>query len=362
MLLLRLFFVTWLILSAFATTLEPPLVGLLRVERDPLSSHFELSWVVSGMQECAGAIILVWDNAVFYSSILGPKLCGAYRYPVKWDSIPDASIGLHELRLFFPSLHNASTVVHVNVRDDLSISLGPDHFTLGGIPRIIHRIWLADDAPIPTLYEAYWNSWRTKHPGWSMVTWTSSNLVEFVRLLPNRDLLLRAESFAELSDVARVDILREFGGLYVDTDFECLRSFENTIHEALFVYGEEEDGVVCPSLFASTPSHPILRLLSQELRGWHAAHAGYLPNIRSGPHFWSKVISSVASAGACESLGCLKLTPNMVYPYSWRDLPPHSSKALDLTKEWGPDVLAVHHWSQSWKKDRKPIAHVLSEL
>jgi hypothetical protein len=314
------------------------------------------------MQECAGAIILVWDSAVFYSSILGPTLCGADRHRVEWDSIPDVSAGLHQLQLFFPSLRNASTIAQVNVRDDMSLSLGPDHFTLGGIPRIIHRIWLADDSPIPPSYEAYWNSWRMKHPGWSMVTWTSSNLVEFIRLLPNRDLLLHAESFAELSDVARVDILLEFGGLYVDTDFECLRSFESTIQEALFVYGEEEDGVVCPSLFAATPSHPILRLLSQQLRGWHAAHAGHLPNIRSGPHFWSKAISSVTAAGACESLGCLKLTPSMVYPYSWRDLPPHSIKEWDPAQEWGPDVLAVHHWSQSWKKDRKPVMHVASEL
>jgi hypothetical protein len=352
----RLVIVASLYLSTLASTPEAPPISVLRIERDPLASHFELSWVVSGIQECTGSMILVWDNAVFYSAVLGPKLCGADRYPVEWDAIPDVSVGPHQLQLLFPSLHNSSTIIHVYVRDDLSLSLGPDHFTLGGIPRIIHRIWLGDDAPIPPLYEAYWNSWRLKHPGWSMVTWTSSNLVEFVRLLPNRDLLLHAESFAELSDVARVDILREFGGLYVDTDFECMRSFETTIQEALFVYGEEDAGVVCPSLFAATPSHPILRLLSQELRGWHAAHAGHLPNIRSGPHFWSKVISSVAAAGACESLGCLKLTPNMVYPYSWRDAPLHSET------EWGPEVLAVHHWSQSWKRDRKPLPHSVAEL
>jgi hypothetical protein len=328
----------------------PPIISVLGLDRDPLASHFELSWVVSGIQECDGAIIFIWDGAVFFSTFLGANLCGSHRYHVPWDAIPDVSVGSHELQLFFPSIGNSSAVVRVEVREDLSMSLGPRHFTFGGIPRIIHRIWLGDEAPIPSLYDDYWNSWRMKHPGWSLVTWTSSNLADFVRLLPNRELLLHAESFAELSDVARVDILQEFGGLYVDTDFECIRTLETTIQDALFVYGEEDEGVVCPSLFAATPSHPILRLLSQELRGWHAAHAGYLPNIRSGPHFWSKAIASVVATGACESLGCLKLTPNMVYPYSWRDSP------LVSSKEWGPEVLAVHHWSQSWKKERKPLA------
>lgn len=340
---------------SLAWALGTHLVSVLGLDRDPLAPHFEISWVLSGIRECSGAIIFIWDSAVFYSAFLGANLCGSYRYRVPWDAIPDVSSGLHKLQLYFPSIENSSAIIHVEVRDDLSISLGPDHFTVGGIPRIIHRIWLGDDAPIPQLYNNFWKSWESKHPGWAMVTWTSSNLADFVRLLPNNELLLHAESFAELSDVARVDILQEFGGLYVDTDFECIRSLEFTIQEALFVYGEEDEGVVCPSLFAATPSHPILRLLSQELRGWHAAHAGYLPNIRSGPHFWSRVITSVVASGSCESLGCLKLTPQMVYPYSWRDLP------LVSTKDWGPDVLAVHHWSQSWKKDRKPLT-IAAEL
>lgn len=339
-----------LILSAAATLAPPPPpITVLRIDRDVIRSHFELSWVVSGVHDCSGAIILIWDSAVFFSAFLGASLCGSHRYRVNWDAIPDSTVGLHELRLFFPSLGNASAVVRVEVHHDSSLALAPEHYTFGGIPRILHRVWLGDHAPVPPVYDVYWNSWRTHHSGWSMVTWTSSNMVEFVQLLPNRELLLDAESFAELADIARLDIVAEFGGLYVDTDFECLRSFESTLHEALFVYGEEDEGVVCPSLFAATPSHPILRLLSQELRGWHAAHQGHLPNIRSGPHFWTKVIGSVVAAGSCEALGCLKLTPNMVYPYSWREAP------LVSAREWGPDVLAVHHWSQSWKKDRKPF-------
>jgi hypothetical protein len=344
-----------LLAMGMASTLPPPTISILRIGRDPLASHLELSWVVSGIQDCVGAMILIWDSAVFFSASFGADLCGSYRYRVDWDSIPNVSVGFHELQLFFPSLRNSSAIVRVEVREDMSIFLGPDHFTLGGIPRIIHRIWLGDDTPVPPVYEAYWDSWRSKHSDWSMVTWTSSNLVSFLPLLPNHDMLSHAESFAELSDVARVDILLEFGGLYVDTDFECVRSFETTIQEALFVYGEEDEGVVCPSLFASTPSHPILRLLSKELRGWHAAHVGHLPNIRSGPHFWSSAIRTVVASGACESLGCLKLTPNMVYPYSWRDLPP-------VDNYWGPEVLAVHHWSQSWKRDRRPSQYGAAEL
>jgi hypothetical protein len=353
---LLLFICASLHLSSATETPPNPSISVLRVERDPLGSSLELSWVVSDYHECAGSMIFIWDNSVFFSAVLRANLCGSHRFQVPWDALPDASVGLHELRLLFPSLQNSSVIALVEIQNDMSVSLGLEHFTSGGIPRIIHRIWLGDDVPISTLYNIYWNAWRLHHPGWSMVTWTSSNIVDFFQLLPNLDLLQRAESFAELADIARIDIVKEFGGLYVDTDFESIRSLEPTMGEALFVYSEEDDGVVCPSLFAATPSHPVLRLLSQELRGWHAAHVGHPPNIRSGPHFWSKVVGSMVASGACESLGCLKLTPDMVYPYSWRDSPPTAANM------WGSDVIAVHHWSQSWKKERKPIPSGSSDL
>lgn len=41
-----------------------------------------------------------------------------------------------------------------------------------------------------------------------------------------RALMSAATCAGERSDIFRLDILLHFGGVYVDTDFECLASFE----------------------------------------------------------------------------------------------------------------------------------------
>jgi hypothetical protein len=38
-----------------------------------------------------------------------------------------------------------------------------------------------------------------------------------------RAILLQADTYAELSDIVRLEVVERFGGVYVDTDFEALQ-------------------------------------------------------------------------------------------------------------------------------------------
>src|SRR5436190_16517529 len=86
------------------------------------------------------------------------------------------------------------------------------------IPRIIHRVWLGAE-PMPEDFRRYGESWRRHHPGWRMRLWTDEDLPE----LGDRRALERARHHAERANLVRYEVLRRFGGVYVDTDVECLR-------------------------------------------------------------------------------------------------------------------------------------------
>ena len=64
---------------SLAWALGTHLVSVLGLDRDPLAPHFEISWVLSGIRECSGAIIFIWDSAVFYSAFLGANSGGVRR-------------------------------------------------------------------------------------------------------------------------------------------------------------------------------------------------------------------------------------------------------------------------------------------
>jgi mannosyltransferase OCH1-like enzyme len=90
------------------------------------------------------------------------------------------------------------------------------------IPKIIHQIWLG--GPLPATYKRWQETWQKKHPDWHYKLWTDLDLVDFP--FTDRSRFERALDIREKADILRYDILLHFGGLYVDIDFECLKSFE----------------------------------------------------------------------------------------------------------------------------------------
>src|SRR3954451_21970838 len=89
------------------------------------------------------------------------------------------------------------------------------------IPKVVHRLWLGPN-PVPELFERYGESWARHHPDWEMRLWTDDNLP---RLRCQAE-VERARDFKSRYDCVRLEILRQFGGVIVDMDMECLRSLE----------------------------------------------------------------------------------------------------------------------------------------
>lgn len=89
------------------------------------------------------------------------------------------------------------------------------------IPKLFHWIWLGDE-PLPEQHRAWIDSWLALHPGWKHLLWTEESRPTFV----NEAQYLAADSLWQKADVARYELVYRYGGVYLDTDTECLRSFE----------------------------------------------------------------------------------------------------------------------------------------
>merc|ERR1712070_1358542 len=98
------------------------------------------------------------------------------------------------------------------------------------IPRIIHQVWIGGE--LPHRFQRLAASWKRLHPDWEYKLWTDSD-VKGLRLR-NRELFERAKNPGQKSDILRLEVLYQYGGLYVDTDFECLKSFESSLANLRF--------------------------------------------------------------------------------------------------------------------------------
>src|SRR3954447_25116694 len=196
------------------------------------------------------------------------------------------------------------------------------------IPRVFHRVWLGG-APIPAEYEAFARTWLDHHPGWEMVTWTDDTLPP----LRNQALFEGATTAAGRADIARYEILHLHGGVYVDTDFECLRNIEELL-DGVDAFSATEDGNhISIGIMGAVPGHPVFARAVEELGAHAAARPGRGPNETTGPHFFTAV------ASGCDEL--VVFGRELFYPY-YMDEPWRRGESF-------PDAYAVHHWANSWQ-------------
>lgn len=207
------------------------------------------------------------------------------------------------------------------------------------IPKIIHQIWLG--SPFPDKYNGFRDSWLKLHPDWEYKLWTQKEIDELG--LVNKDLYDQSTNYGEKSDIARYEILYRFGGLYIDTDFECLKSFDFLHHIADFYTGASfgKGFSVFNGLIGAAPGCRILKECIDRLRKTTRAGADIL--YRTGPYFFTKCIESIAPVSGQR---CLILP--VTYFYSWPWLYREQSNPEQIRPWLRDESFAIHYWEVSW--------------
>ncbi|WP_030672474.1 glycosyltransferase family 32 protein [Streptomyces sp. NRRL B-1347] len=202
------------------------------------------------------------------------------------------------------------------------------------IPRLIHWIWIG--SPVPARFEAYRDTWASAHPDWEMRVWTDDNLPPMY----NQHLYDQAADYAPASmvgqfraDVLRYELLWQYGGVYVDADFECLQPITPLLDGIDAFAAWETDGRrIANGLMGAARSHRFIGRLITDLEASAARHKGARPAISTGPAYLTTAYR--------EHPGELAVLPSrLFYPYLWSEL-----DSLKARPPWPAHCYAVHHW------------------
>lgn len=213
------------------------------------------------------------------------------------------------------------------------------------IPKILHRIWVGGEPPAHLVSLGL--RWEELNPGWEFRIWRDGDL----RWLQNQDLFDRAAEYVPVdgigqfkADVARYEILRKFGGVYVDFDVEPLKPFASLLGVPAFAGWEEDGRYVGNTVLGSVPGASIWTDIIESLPGNAAKHKGRAATWVSGPRFLTRVYESDRSQ--------LKVYPQRYFfPYSYNDLGKDTDPAL---KQY-PDSYSIHHWEHQRKRRRRKL-------
>ena len=137
-------------------------------------------------------------------------------------------------------------------------------------------------------------------------------------------MIAKCEKPSNASNIYRYEIAREHGGVYLDTDFECLKNIEALIAgEELFTAHQVDDprnpGYLANGFFGCAPGHFAMTALLAAAPAW------------TGPTYGPTLFTHVMR----QFLPCI-FPRRYFYPYSWDE--------LERAGGPFPDAYAVHHW------------------
>ena len=125
------------------------------------------------------------------------------------------------------------------------------------IPKIIHYCWFGGNE-LPESVRKCIESWKKYCPDFVIKEWNESNYD--VTKLPFMKDAYEAKKYAFVSDYARLDIIYQHGGIYLDTDVELIKPLDDRLLDTTCFMGMETPGTVATGLgFGAIKGHSFIK-------------------------------------------------------------------------------------------------------
>lgn len=133
------------------------------------------------------------------------------------------------------------------------------------IPKTIHYCWFGGN-PLPELAQKCIASWKKFCPDYEIKEWNEINfdldLYHYTREAYDQ------KKFAFVTDVVRLYVLHNYGGIYMDTDVELVKNLDSILQYP-GVSGFESTEWIPTGLMAACKHHPLIKEWLDDYDGLH---------------------------------------------------------------------------------------------
>lgn len=123
------------------------------------------------------------------------------------------------------------------------------------IPKKIHYCWFSGKE-IPDYLKKCMESWHRFCPDYEIIRWDESNYDINKNLYMSQ--AYKAQKWGFVPDYARLDILYEQGGFYLDTDVELIKSLDELRNQGAFCGVEKWGNINMGGCSGAVPHHPMI--------------------------------------------------------------------------------------------------------
>lgn len=157
------------------------------------------------------------------------------------------------------------------------------------IPKVIHYCWFGGSSLSDKAQKCI-ESWKKNCPDFEIKRWDESNYDVMKDVYIKQ--AYQAKKWAFVSDYARIDILYQYGGVYLDTDVELIRPIDDLLSYALYCGFESDDYVSFGLGVGCVPKHNIMKQLFEEYKNAYFLNKDGTFNLKTCPIFQSEVLQN----------------------------------------------------------------------
>jgi glycosyltransferase len=210
------------------------------------------------------------------------------------------------------------------------------------IPKIIHYCWLSGDE-FPDLIKKCVESWKVKLPDYEIKCWNTDNFdVNICRYTKEA---FQEKKYAFVSDYVRLYALYHEGGIYLDSDIEVIKKFDDLLNNLAFTCFENNHSVAA-WIFGSEVGNPIFK----KFLDYYEGRAFILDNGK-----YDLTPNPVPITRICLEEGLLlngekQMLANItIYPQEYFCPYNRATEELNITE----NTYSIHYFNGAWINDNK---------
>lgn len=213
------------------------------------------------------------------------------------------------------------------------------------IPRVIHYCWFGRN-PKPKLAKICIESWKKYCPDYKIVEWNEDNFDISACPLYVRQ-AYEAKKWAFVSDYARLKIIYENGGIYLDTDVELIKPLDPFLRYNAFFGFEAKEWIATGLGFGAVKGMTVLYEMMQDYEGIPFYNEDGSLDMVPCPYRNTKAL---IRRGLKQDDSYQVLDENIhIFSTEYFDPVEYETKLIKKTKK----TVSIHYYSGSWYAEEK---------
>lgn len=243
-------------------------------------------------------------------------------------------------------------VTSLNGLETYVVSLISEYYTPQGfeftkgiqrIPKKIHYFWFGQKE-MPDKLKNYIKTWKQFCPDYDIIRWDESNY----DITKNQYMheAYRVGKYGFVPDYARLDIIFNHGGIYLDTDIELCKNLDDLLCDEGFFSVDFEGAVNAGSGFGAVQYNPIVGDMMRAYENEHFINEDGNMNLKPCHHYQNPILKK---HGFEITQRYQKINGNVLYPCEVFAPIATYSGAERITEK----THSIHHAELSWISEDK---------